>query len=93
MSQKGQLRLSTGNAFAGGIFLGAGLLHMLPNSIENFGKLQLNIDYPFAALIAGIGFVFVLFLEKVLIRGKAVGELQNDKSIYPLYYFLYWPFI
>jgi len=88
MSQKGYLKLSFGNAFAGGIFLGAGLLHMLPDSIENFGRLQLNTDYPFAALIAGLGFIFVLFLEKVLVREKAMDTLQEDKSIYPYILFL-----
>lgn len=88
LSKSGGEKLSFGNAFAGGIFLGAGLLHMLPDSMENFDKLGLNIDYPFAALIAGIGFIFVLFLEKVLIREKAADTLNSDETVYPFVLFL-----
>jgi len=88
LSKSGGEKLSFGNAFAGGIFLGAGLLHMLPDSMENFGKLGLNIDYPFAALIAGAGFIFVLFLEKVLMREKAADTLNNDETVYPFVLFL-----
>ena len=33
LSKSGGEKLSFGNAFAGGIFLGAGLLHMLPDSM------------------------------------------------------------
>ena len=88
LSSRGYERLSLGNAFAGGIFLGAGLLHMLPDSIENFGKLNLSIDYPFAALIAGFGFLFVLFLEKVLVREKAISALNTKESVYPIVLFI-----
>jgi len=80
--------LSFGNAFAGGIFMGAGLLHMLPDSMDNFSRLGLKIDYPFAALIAGIGFIFVLFLEKVLVREKAMDALNEGESNYPFVLFL-----
>ncbi|NOR86837.1 MAG: hypothetical protein GQ527_04450 [Bacteroidales bacterium] len=88
LSSAGYERLSIGNAFAGGIFLGAGLLHMLADSIENFNSLNINIDYPFASLIAGIGFVFVLFLEKVLVRSKALHALNEEKNVYPYILFL-----
>ena len=39
-------RLALGNAFAGGVFLGAGLLHMLADANENFSELLPSIDYP-----------------------------------------------
>ena len=38
-------------AFSAGIFLGAGLIHMLAESSEHF--LELDIKYPVAFLIAG----------------------------------------
>ena len=88
LSNRGHQRISIGNAFAGGIFLGAGLLHMLPDSIDNFAKLNLSIDYPFAALIAGFGFLFVLFLEKVLVREKAINALSSQESVYPTVLFI-----
>lgn len=87
LTKKGYQRLSLGNAFAGGIFLGAGLLHMLPDSIENFDKISFPFEYPLAALIAGLGFMFVLFLEKVLVREKAISSL-DQKTIYPYVLFL-----
>ncbi len=80
--------LSFGNAFAGGIFLGAGLLHMLPDSIDNFSKLGLHIDYPIAALIAGAGFLFVLFLEKVLVKESSMDKLVDERHVYPYILFL-----
>ncbi len=88
MSSAGLVKLSFGNAFAGGIFLGAGLLHMFPDAIDNFHALGMKIDYPFAALFAGVGFIFVLFLEKVLVREKAMDELNSEKNIYPYILFL-----
>lgn len=81
-------KLSFGNAFAGGIFLGAGLLHMLPDSIDNFKNLGLQIDYPFAALIAGVGFIFVLFLEKVLIREESSILADGKETQFPFVLFL-----
>jgi len=88
LSQKGHQRLSLGNAFAGGIFLGAGLLHMLPDSIENFDRLNLSFDYPFAALIAGFGFLFVLMLEKVVVREKEISALKGQDTVYPAVLFI-----
>lgn len=88
LSKSGQENMVFGNAFAGGIFLGAGLLHMLPDSIENFGNLNLNIDYPFPALMAGAGFIFVLFLEKVLVREEKLETIGKTTNQFPSLLFL-----
>lgn len=50
-----------GEALACGVFLGAGLLHMLADASRGF--LEAGIDYPFAFLLAGIMFLFLLWLE------------------------------
>ncbi len=50
-----------GESFAAGIFLGAGLLHMLPDAAREF--FQAGYDYPIAYLIASGGFLLLLFLE------------------------------
>ncbi len=88
LGKNGHENLMFGNAFAGGIFLGAGLLHMLPDSIENFGNLSLNIDYPFPALLAGFGFIFVLFLEKVLVREESLEAIGKTNNQFPTLLFL-----
>ena len=43
--------LGFGEAFAAGIFLGAGLIHMLGDSQSAFDAA--NVDYPFAMVICG----------------------------------------
>jgi zinc transporter 1/2/3 len=52
-----------GEAFACGVFLGAGLLHMLGDAANDF--LQLGYHYPFAFLLAGTMFLALLLLEHV----------------------------
>jgi len=86
ISQKGEQRLTLGNAFAGGVFLGAGLLHMLPDAIENFKAFAGDVDFPFPALITGIGFLFVLLLEKANSGGQHHVEATSGKR--PVYPFL-----
>jgi len=52
-----------GEAFACGVFLGAGLLHMLGDAANDF--IQLGYHYPFAFLLAGAMFLALLLLEHV----------------------------
>ncbi len=57
--------LELGDAFASGIFLGAGLFHMLPDAITNFTEIMPNTSYPIAELFCALGFVLLLFLERL----------------------------
>lgn len=50
-----------GESFAAGIFLGAGLLHMLPDATREF--FQAGYHYPLSYLIASGGFLILLFFE------------------------------
>ncbi len=54
---------SRGNAFAGGIFLGAGLIHLLPDGTE---KLEGVSDYPLAGLLAALSLALLLLIDRVL---------------------------
>lgn len=70
--QSGSLATRLANAFAGGVFLGAGLIHMLPDASGKFAALLGGADtYPHAALIAGVGFLLMLLLDKVLAQRPA----------------------
>jgi zinc transporter 1/2/3 len=69
---------SLGSALAGGVFLGAGLIHLLPDSIAAFEEALPHHDYPLAALLAASGCVFILFLERVLLASMdAEGALAG----------------
>ncbi len=80
--------LTFGNAFAGGIFLGAGFMHMLPDANSNFDLLKLNADFPFAEMIAGLGFIFILSLERVIAQKETADILKSKKNEFPLILFL-----
>ena len=58
-------RLGWGNAFAAGVFLGAGFLHMLPDAAESWA--ELGWHYPMAFLLATVAFILMLLFEHVLI--------------------------
>lgn len=66
------LNVARGNAFAGGVFLGAGLLHLLSDGIENFGLWRPAVDFPFPMLLAGAAVVFVLLTDQL-------GHHREDK--------------
>lgn len=59
-------------SLAVGVFLGAGLLHMLYNASEEFH--QQHIQYPIALLLAGASFLVLLLLEHI---GRSIYEEQG----------------
>lgn len=65
----------TGQALAAGIFLGAGLIHMLGDAAHGF--IGLRIDYPYAFLLAGAMFLFLLLLEHL---GQEISEHQGEQT-------------
>lgn len=78
-----EIFFSLGNSFAGGIFLGAGLLHLLPDGIERFTGMS---GYPFALLLAASSLGLLLFLEKVLFierEARDPGKLRSGGSFAP----------
>ena len=77
--------LSLGNALAGGIFLGAGFIHLLPEAGE---ALEGVVDYPLAPLLAAVGVVALLLIDRVLFEAGHAAEAGEDAAtrqpIYPL---------
>lgn len=79
---------SLGNALGGGVFLGAGLIHLLPDAIDSYsGVLGTKWDYPIAPLICGAGFLLVLLIEKVIVGGDedklAAVAGKSENALYP----------
>lgn len=61
--------LSGGNAFAAGIFLGTGLIHVLGESADTWR--ELGWDYPIAFVLAAGAFSLILLFEHVLLPDEA----------------------
>jgi zinc transporter 1/2/3 len=77
-AQQGSNKLILGNAFAGGVFLGAGFLHMLPDGIDNFTAMNTGIDYPLALLVAALGFMLILVIDKYFSEDRAQKALAES---------------
>ena len=69
--------LGWGSAFAAGIFLGAGLIHMLPDAVERWNGLGWSYPGPF--LLAALAFALMLLVEHVLLP-DAAHELVHAPS-------------
>ena len=74
---------SLGNALAGGIFLGAGFIHLLPEAGEVFEEVA---EYPLAPLLAAVGVGVLLLIDRVLFEVPArLGQNKGKhQPIYPL---------
>jgi len=59
------------NGFAGGVLLGAGMIHMLPEAEEN-----LEGDFPWAHVICTSGYIITYFIESFAFHG-GVGHKQE----------------
>lgn len=70
-------RFPVGESLASGVFLGAGLIHMLGKSSHMF--YQQNYSYPLAFLISGSTFLFLLWLEHIgrEIKHKSSGTSES----------------
>ena len=66
--------LGWGNSFAAGVFLAAGLVHMLPDADEIWTGL--GWSYPMAFALAGFAFAFMLLVEHVLLPEQAHQEVH-----------------
>lgn len=60
--------LELGEALGGGIFLGIAFFHMLPDAQADLQQVYGNLSYPYANLLCVLGFVILLFLEKVILH-------------------------
>jgi zinc transporter 1/2/3 len=73
--------LELGDAFASGIFLGAGLFHMLPDAISSFTANMPNLHYPLAELLCAVGFLFLLFLERLAHYSSSENAHNHTTSL------------
>jgi len=68
---------SLGNAFAGGVFLGAGLIHLLPDGVD---KLRAVSAFPIGGLLAATGLALLLLIDRVIFSHHDLEEGADGKS-------------
>jgi zinc transporter 1/2/3 len=59
--------MAWGDAFAGGVLVGAGLVHLLSTGAVEFRRLAPRLSYPWAFVLAGAGFLLILLIEGVIV--------------------------
>lgn len=70
------------NAFAGGIFLALGLIHLLPEGNEALNEgCGGEWDYRYAFLIALVGYILILFIEKVAFDNHNIVEDNREQLL------------
>jgi solute carrier family 39 (zinc transporter), member 1/2/3 len=67
-----------GEGFSAGIFLGASLLHMLPDAIHHLQMQISTWEYPVASLLCAAGFLVLYLIEKI---GHACLHKKNDDQL------------
>ena len=74
---------SLGNALAGGIFLGVGFTHLLPEAGEMLAGFT---DYPLAPLLAAAGIAILLWIDRVYFESMGpAGEGDSGEQRRPVY--------
>lgn len=82
-AKPGHHLLELGEALGGGIFLGIALFHMLPDADQAFHQAYGAFTYPYANLLCALGFVVLLFLEKIVLQASYTHEGTNKRSTVP----------
>ena len=72
--------LSIINTFSGGIFLGLGFFHQLPEANEMLEDNVIQQNYPFTYLLAFITYSLILFIEKVATDAHKIGDVHSHHS-------------
>ena len=75
---------SLGSFFGGGVFLGAGLIHMLPDAVAQFSDLYPDLDYPVAYTLAALGLIAILAIDRTghaMRRHRAADGGANTSSL------------
>lgn len=69
-----------GSLFGAGVFLGAGLIHVLPDSVDLFARLYPGLDYPVPFAIAALGLIAVLAVDRFGHRLQARSAARDGDA-------------
>ena len=70
--------ISLMNAFSGGIFLTAGLVHILPNVVKVGEENEYGGEYPLSYTLVVLGYMLVFFVERVLFHTHSHSEMDHE---------------
>ena len=70
--------ISLMNAFSGGIFLTAGLVHILPHVVEVGEEHEYGGKYPLSYTLVVLGYILVFFVERVLFHTHSHSEMDHE---------------
>eukprot|EP00045_Choanoeca_perplexa_P004891 m.41301 g.41301 ORF g.41301 m.41301 type:complete len:298 (+) comp12824_c0_seq2:108-1001(+) len=73
--------LQLGSAFSAGIFVGAGLLHLLPDAQEDAQASDLDSSYPISMLVVSVGFTALMAIELVAADLMSLRSPADDTMI------------
>ena len=84
--RQGHIILNYANPFSGGIFIGIGLFHLLPDASFNFeqyyktpeGQKCFFYGFPMSYFIVFLSYSFTLYLEKVAFSSEELDLKKND---------------
>lgn len=84
--RQGLIILNYANPFSGGIFIGIGLFHLLPDASYNFneyyktpeGKACFFYGFPMSYFIVFLSYSFILYLEKVAFSSEEIDLKNHD---------------
>ena len=66
--------MALGDTFAGGVLMGAGLVHLLSDGVGEFRSLAPGLGYPLAFILAGAAFLLILLIEGVIVANPDANE-------------------
>lgn len=69
--------LSIANCFAGGVFLAAGLIHVLPDAQSQLATVFPTMDYPLYGLLATASLALMVIIDQIGHRGSG----QNNSAV------------
>ena len=87
--RQGHIILNYANPFSGGIFIGIGLFHLLPDASYNFeqyyrtpeGSSSFFYGFPMSYFIAFLSYSFILYLEKVAFSTEEADLKDNNNLL------------
>ncbi len=74
-----------GTSFSAGIFLGAGLIHMLPDAVKNYAQ-TVKSAFPWAFFLCALGFLLLLFIENIFLdkhHNIQFNDSDHDSPLTP----------
>ena len=75
-----QAWIGIANMFSAGVFLGGGMIHLLPEANEKMND-AVDTSYPIAFVLSIVGFTFILMVEELVVWYQAYTLNQLEDAL------------